>query len=498
MKQERTSEEDPGAMSELERLREENERFARRVEQLERRISLQPQTGLPTHFRLEVELEDLIARHKESGDRSGFSLLILQLGDTYTTIRKTLKTSMSEWILYQIGARITGLLRKEDLVFHTRESEFVLVLPGLKGEALARFLRPLLARLAEPHIFSGLNISIDTAIGAAYWPEHGNERSAILHHADIAVGASVEGAGGFTLFKPALLSNAVERVELQNAIIKSIESNGLERLGEQFFLLFQPKILASALEGNLLRIDCVEAEVLLRWRHPEKGVLSPDVFIPLAEETGLILPLGKWLMYQSARKLATFHARGRPFAGLSINLSARQFHSGDAAEILALALTRSGGDAAELTVEITETGLFEDPAAAARLLARLRDLGVRISMDDFGTGYSSLSHLHRFPLHELKIDRQFIEDLPTNKHDQIIVRSLIAIARGMGLSLVAEGVETPEALRMLWGMGCSSFQGFLFAPPLTEEGFLAFVDGLEAAGMTWDLSKPRPPFVQEP
>jgi EAL domain-containing protein (putative c-di-GMP-specific phosphodiesterase class I)/GGDEF domain-containing protein len=473
--------------AEVERLRSENDRHTRRIEQLERRISLQPQSGLPTHFRLEVELEGIIEGLKTTEDKRGLSLLILQLGESYAALRKTLKTSISEWILYQTGSRISSLLRAEDRLFHTRESEFVLVLPGLKGEGLAKFLRSLIPRLAEPHIFSGLNITIGASIGGAYWPEHGCERSPLMHHADIAAGASAERKRSFTLFKPELLSRAVERVELQNAIIKAIEQNGADRIGEQFYLLFQPKLFLGALEGDLLRIESIEAEILIRWRHPDKGVLSPTTFIPLAEETGLILPLGKWLIYQSARKLAAIMREVPVCSGLSINLSARQFHSDDAAEIVATALARSGARPADLTIEVTETGLFEDPETAAKILRKFNELGVKISMDDFGTGYSSLSHLHRFPLHEIKIDRQFIEDLSDNRQDQIIVRSLIAISRGMGLSLVAEGVEKPEAVRMLWDMGCTGFQGFLFAKPLSEDDFVAFCARIRAQGMTWKL-----------
>ncbi|MEI6874966.1 MAG: GGDEF domain-containing phosphodiesterase [Spirochaetota bacterium] len=475
---------------ELDRLRSENDRHSKRIEQLERRISLQPQTGLPTHFRLEIELESIIERCKAESDRKGFSLLILQLGENYAAIRKTLKTSVSEWILYQTGSRISGLLRPEDRLFHTHENEFVLVLPKLKGERLADFLRSLLPRLAEPHIFSGLNLTIGMSIGAAYWPEHGADRSPLMHHADIAAGAAAGRKNSFALFKPELLSHAVEKIELQNAIIKAIEKNGLERIGEQFFLLFQPKIQASALEGDTLIIESIEAEVLIRWRHPDRGVLSPTLFIPLAEETGLILPLGKWLIYQSARKMAAFMSSGVPCTGLSVNLSARQFHSTDAVEVLATALSRNEVDPGYLTVEVTETGLFDDPEMAAKILGKFNDLGVKISMDDFGTGYSSLSHLHRFPLHEIKIDRQFIEDLPDNKQDQIIVRSLVSIARGMELSLVAEGVEKAEAVRMLWDMGCRGFQGYLFAKPLSEEDFAAFCARIAADGMTWSLADP--------
>jgi GGDEF domain-containing protein len=187
---------------EFARLAKENARLASRVAQLERMLSLQPQTGLPTHFRLELELEETIDEFRRRGDREGFSLLIVQLGDHFATVRKTLKSSISEWILYETGCRIQGLLEPGDKLFHTHESEFVLILPGKKHKALENFLRILLARLDEPHIFSGFNIAIRAATGASYWPEHGEERSDILHRADIAAGAAVERRKSFVLFKP--------------------------------------------------------------------------------------------------------------------------------------------------------------------------------------------------------------------------------------------------------------------------------------------------------
>lgn len=468
-------------------VRMENERLRHRVAELDRKLSLQPQTGLPTRFRLEVELEELIETLGRCEDKAGFSLLIVQLGNTYTIVRKTLKTSVSEWILYQTGCRITGLLRPEDKVFHTHENEFVLILPGLKGQDLATFLRKLSTRLAEPHIFAGFNVSIKAATGVAYWPEHGHDRSSILHHADIAAGAASDRHKSFVLFRNELLRKVVEKVELQNSIIKAIESPALEKIGEQFVMYYQPKIFASALKGQSLFVDRIEAEALIRWRHPTKGLLVPSTFIPLAEETGLILPLGKWLIYQCVRRLAAWEKEGRSTLALSVNLSARQFHSDDAVDVLASALAASGLAPDKITVELTETSLFEDPAAAAKALERFAALGVRISVDDFGTGYSSLSHLHRFPLNEIKIDRLFIESINNNRQDRIIVRSLVEIAKGLGLSLVAEGVEKPEAIDILWDMGCRGFQGFLIAKPLPAEEFAGFQDAVIGNGMRFDL-----------
>jgi EAL domain-containing protein (putative c-di-GMP-specific phosphodiesterase class I)/GGDEF domain-containing protein len=470
-------------IEENERLRSEKADLEKRVATLERKLSLHPLSGLPTHFRLELETDDVIEQCAAREGDAGFAILIVQLGEHYAMVRKSLKASVSEWILYQTGCRITSLLRPEDRVFHTRESEFVLILPGLKGDALREFLHRLLPRLTEPHLFAGFNITIGASTGAAYWPEHGPDRSRLMHHADIAAGSAVEQKKAFVLFRPALLKVAVDKIELQNSIIKAIEAATLDRIGEQFFLLFQPKLFVKAIEGRTLIVDHMEAEALLRWRHPERGLLSPATFIPLAEETGLILPLGKWVLYQCARRLASWAANGRDDIGLSVNLSPRQFQSEDIAAVLEGVLARTGARPDRLMIELTETSLFEDKIGAAATLARFAALGVHISVDDFGTGYSSLSHLHRFPLDEIKIDRLFVENLTKNHQDRIIVRSLVSIAKGLDLALVAEGVEDAEALGALFEMGCRGFQGFLLAKPLSAKDLIAFRDDLVRDGM---------------
>jgi EAL domain-containing protein (putative c-di-GMP-specific phosphodiesterase class I)/GGDEF domain-containing protein len=463
-------------------LKLENDRLRKRVQELERKISLQPQTGLPTHFRMEVELDDMIEDFQRRNDQSGFTLLIIQLGDNYHVIRRTAKSGVSEWILYQTACRLTALLRPQDKIFHTHESEFVVVLPGLKGSTLGDFLSKLYGKLNEPHIFSAFNVVIKTTIGAAYWPEHGQDRSVILHNTDIAVDAATEQRKPFALFKEDLLRRVLEKMELQNSIIRAIEKPLIERIGEQFVLYYQPKLLCSSIDGMTLHVDKVEAEVLIRWRHPEKGLIMPSTFIPLAEETGLIIPLGKWLIYQSVRRLATWQKEGRGDIAVSINLSAQQFHSDEAANVLKSAIESAGIDPDLVTIEITETCLFEEPNAATIILDRFKKIGVRLSVDDFGTGFSSLSHLHRFPINEIKIDRLFVENIDTNHSDKIIVESLVSIAHGLGLSLVAEGVENEKTRRILWSMGCRCFQGYLIAKALSAEDFIAFRDSIEERG----------------
>ncbi len=251
--------------------------------------------------------------------------------------------------------------------------------------------------------------------------------------------------------------------------------------------MFQPKLILSGIEGNRLRVERIEAEALIRWNHPTKGAIAPSTFIPLAEETGLIEPLGKWLVYQCVRRLSSWNRSGRGDIGLSVNLSPRQFRSGAVEDTLSGLISSSKIPEHLLTVELTETSLFEDADATRKILERFAAMGVRVSVDDFGTGYSSLSHLHRFPLDEIKIDRLFVENLHENHQDRSIVRSLVGIAQDLGLDLIAEGVERVDALRQLYRMGCRGFQGFLLSRPLGDEDLLKFRDRIVRDGMTFRL-----------
>jgi len=474
------------------RLRAKVDSLESKVAHLEQKISYQAQSGLPTHFRLEIDLDSLIDSENAKQESLGFTVLIVQLGQTYGMVRKTLRSSISEWLLYQTGCRINAALGSKDRVFHTREDEFVLLLHDAKGSNLKKFLRRLISSLGEPHVFAGFTVSLPVTSGAAYFPEHGRTRSNLLHYADVAAGAALERKKSFVLFRQSLLKTVVERVELQNSIIKAIEAPAIRHLGEQFSLVFQPKLILSAIEGNQLKVGRIEAEALIRWNHPTKGPIAPATFIPLAEETGLIEPLGKWLVYQCVRRLSSWNKSGRGDIGLSVNLSPRQFRSGAVEDTLAGLISSSKIPERLLTVELTETSLFEDADATRKILERFAAMGVRVSVDDFGTGYSSLSHLHRFPLDEIKIDRLFVENLHENHQDRSIVRSLVGIARDLGLDLIAEGVERVDALRQLYRMGCRGFQGFLLSRPLSDEDLLKFRDRIVRDGMTFRLPSGAP------
>lgn len=476
------------------RLRSELAAVQQRLAQLEQKLSFQPQSGLPTHFRLELEIEEFLERFARLQDGSNgdnklqsFTVLILQLGPTYSMVRKTLRASISEWILYQTGCRIAALLSDRDRVFHTREDEFVLLLPEKKGSKLKSFLQSLHASLAAPHGFTGFSVSVPITSGASYYPDHGRSRSELLHHADLAVGAAKELRKPFVLFRPSIRDTVIERMELQNSILKAIEAPALHQLGEQFCLLYQPKLFISSIHEGKLEISRIEAEALMRWNHPTKGLVSPTQFIPIAEESGLIEPLGKWLVYACAGLVNDWAKTGHRDIGLSVNLSPRQFRSSSILQTFESVLASAGTGSNRLTVELTETSLFEDIESTTRILERFAALGLRVSVDDFGSGYSSLSHLHRFPLDEIKVDRLFVEHIRTNKHDRVIVRSLVNMAADLGFDLIAEGVEDSDSLQILYDMGCRGFQGFLLSEPLSEAEFLRFHDDIVANGMVMQL-----------
>ncbi len=449
------------------------EKLRSRRHDLEKKLSLHSKSGLPSHYQMDIDLGELIASYADKGEARTFTLLILQLHNNFNMIRKSLKASVSEWVLYQLGVRMSSLLGPSDRVYHTRDNEFVLFLHRGPGAELKTFLNEMFSKLNEPHIFSGFNLTVPVSAGAAFYPDHGQDKSILLHHADIALGAALEEKKPFQVFKDSLLEQVVEKIELQNSIIKAIEAPALAQIGQQFHMYFQPKLHIKAIEGDVIHVEYIEAEALIRWEHPQRGTISPDKFIPLAEETGLIMPLGKWTIYQSLNYLQSWQKTLGPL-GISVNLSARQFHSEDILDVFSNIMETHPINPGSLTVELTETSLFEDPMQASDVMKRFKNLGILISVDDFGTGYSSLSHLHKFPLDEIKIDKLFIESFLSNRHDRIIVRSLVTLAKEMGMKLVAEGVEHPAVLRKLYDMGCTGFQGYLLSRPLAPQDFAQF------------------------
>ncbi len=440
----------------------------------EKRLSFNPVSGLPSSYQLKHAIGGLSRSvQKKNG---GFAIVIIQLDQAFAMLRKSLKANISEWLLYQIGARLTEFVVGRNRLFHSKDLEFILLIE--KGNVVDYFdqvLKLISQRLGEKHIFSGFNLTIRANIGVAVFPQDARDKSKLLSRADIALGAAIEQKRQIVFFEEKLEHQVNEKINLLNALVRGIEAAAMEEMSQQFELYFQPKLRVSLDDDGQPTLQGVKAEALIRWNHPDKGLVSPMRFIPLAEETGLILPMDKWVLYQGIAALRRWRDLDG-FEGLSINISAGQFQSGDMVDLIEAILKQETWLKGKLTIELTETGLFEQAELAQSMVKRFRALGVKISLDDFGTGFSSLSHLHKFRLDEIKIDQSFIRDFPENEADRAIVDSLVQMARDLSMEIVAEGVERKEQVLPLMQRGCTNLQGFLFAPPLPEKAFLDFLE----------------------
>ena len=466
------------------KLSQQLERQAQRHQEVERRLNIHPISGLPTHFRMDQDVPILLEKWKEQPEIK-VALLLIQLDSKFEMIKRTLKASVAEWILYQISQRLRDLTGDAGWLYHTRDNEFLLIRPFETPSELRVLMKAVGSKIAEPHLFSGFNLMLGSHTGVSQYPVDGFEKSALLHYADVALGFAQEQNQGVALYKADLEDRVIERMELQNAIIKAIEAPALKEIGQQFELYFQPKLTLQVLDDGRYRVDTVGAEMLMRWNHPTKGSIPPSRFIPVAEETGLIMPIGKWSIYQVVRKLQRWKSSPLKDLSVSINISPRQFRSSELVELLEKHIADDTGLAARLVLEVTETSLFEDPFVALESLTNFKRLGLKISVDDFGTGYSTLSHLHKFTLDEIKIDQSFVTGFPENAQDVAIIRSLVSIARELNLNLVAEGVERMDQVTELYRLGCRTIQGYVTGKPMRETELTAFVEDL--ASRDWIL-----------
>ena len=461
------------------KLAQQLERQSQRHQEIERRLNLHPVSGLPTHYRMDQDVPVLLEKWRGQLEMK-VAFLLIQLDSKFEMIKRTLKASVGEWILYQISDRLRDLAGETGWLYHTRDNEFLLIHPFETANDLRILMKSVGTKIAEPHLFSGFNLMLGCHAGVSQFPFDGEEKSVLLHYADVALGYAQEQKQPVALYKAALEDRVIEKMELQNAIIKAIEAPALREISHQFELFFQPKVTLKALETGGFLVESVGVEMLMRWNHPTKGSIPPSRFIPVAEETGLIMPIGKWSLYQVVRKLENWKKTPLGNVSVSINISPRQFRSSELVELLEKHVTEDPTLAAKLILEVTETSLFEDPFLALESLNQFKRLGLKVSVDDFGTGYSSLSHLHKFTLDEIKIDQSFVLGFPENPQDVAIIRSLVSIAKELNLNLVAEGVERMDQVHELYRLGCRTIQGFVMAKPMREEQLTVFLEGLAA------------------
>ncbi len=405
-------------------------------------------TGLPNRVLLQERLAQ--ALDALASEAPPPALLLLDL-DRFKEINDTLGHQAGDQLLQQIGPRLLGALREVDTVARLGGDEFAVVLPGANEATAYATGRAIIAALEAPFVVEGQRLDVGASIGIALAPQHGRDAVTLMRHADVAMYVAKRAHLGQAVYDPTQDGNNPRRLGLMGELRTALAQNDL-------LLYYQP-----ILDHAAGRVGGVEA--LVRWPHPVYGLLPPDQFIPLAEQTGLIAPLTWWVL-ETALGQCRAWARGGLALGVSVNLSARTLHDLGLPERIAELLARHGVAAESLTLEVTESALMADPARALTVLTQLAELGVCLAIDDFGIGYSSLAYLKRLPVHQLKIDRSFVQQLVAGGADAAIVASTIDLGHHLGLRVVAEGVETPEAWRLIDLAGCDMSQGYHLSRPI--------------------------------
>ena len=409
-------------------------------------------------------LTDRLRQSLIYADRSGRIVAVLMLDiDRFKVINESLGHRQGDELLKQIAARLADNLRAGDTLAHPGGDEFVVTLAEVAEiddvGLVANKLRELLGR---PFTVAGRELRVTASIGISLYPKDGADAENLLRHADIAMyRAKEEGGDSVRFFAADMNLRAHETLELEADLRRALERG-------EFLLHYQPKVVLA--DGRLS--GC---EALVRWQHPQRGLVPPGAFIPLAEETGLIVPLGAWVLRRACAQAREWQDAGLPPCKVAVNLSARQFAEPDLVERIEAILAETGLEPTWLELELTESMLMRDPLGAAATMRRLRELGIGLCLDDFGTGFSSLNYLRRFPVDYLKIDRSFIVDVTSDASAAAVASSVVAIAHSLGIVAVAEGVETREQLEFLAGCRCDQLQGYLFSRPLPAADFAALV-----------------------
>jgi diguanylate cyclase (GGDEF)-like protein/PAS domain S-box-containing protein len=453
-----------------------NQRFISVVEDISRRklaeealtrlASHDTLTGLPNRLLLQDRLAQAIVHAGRSGAQVGVMFIDL---DRFKHVNDSLGHDAGDSMIVEIARRLSRALRESDTVARQGGDEFVVVLPELSGEGDAAIVaQKLLDNLFQPLLLCGQEVFPTGSIGIAMYPRDGLDAATLLKSADSAMYQS-KGQGGnhYSFYAAALGAKAAEHLRMEAALQRALQR-------QEFLLHYQPvvDIASGAVSG---------VEALLRWQPQGQSPVAPSDFIPLLEETGLIVPVGEWVLATAMAQQVAWRRMGLPPLRISVNLSARQFLGQDVARQVGMLIEQSGCDPAWLTLEITESVLMQNPVAAAATMERLAAMGVQLAIDDFGTGYSSLASLKRFPIHSLKIDRSFVSDLTRDADDAAIVNAVIALAHSMRLNVIAEGVETTEQLAFLSARGCDQMQGYCFSRPVAPQAIEAMLRAAKAA-----------------
>ncbi|QYZ65878.1 MAG: EAL domain-containing protein [Gammaproteobacteria bacterium (ex Lamellibrachia satsuma)] len=423
----------------------------RSQEELEYIATHDPLTHLPNRTLFHEQLEQAIHRSKRINRKGAVFFLDL---DRFKNINDTLGHHVGDDLLFQVAERLRQTAREEDMIARIGGDEFTLVIENLhRPEDAAKVAQNLLNTFSAPFPLKGYELEISASIGISIFPDDGDEISQLTKQADSAMySAKEQGRNTFRFFTQKLTETALEYFDLEISLRRALELN-------QFFLLYQPQY--DLISGELLGV-----EALIRWNHPGMGMISPNRFIPIAEVSGLIEPIGEWVLQTAATQATQWDKAGlKPFP-VSVNLSRRQLNNPGLVDIVSRIIETTGLPGERLELEITESALLETEEQACSSLEKLRALGCSIAIDDFGTGYSSLANLKLFPLDRLKIDKSFVRDVTKDPNDEAIIRATIALGNSLQLSVIAEGVETEAQRDFLLKEGCREVQGFLFSQPV--------------------------------
>lgn len=420
-------------------------------------------TGLPNRALFHTLVTQIL--HTSRRKKNEFALLYVDL-DRFKNINDSLGHAAGDQLLKEVAARLTECLRATDVIARITGDEFIIALVELSHSYDARAVSErMLNSIIKPYMIDGVELNSSASIGISIYPNDGDSVETLIKNADTAMDrAKQQGRNQYLFYSQDMNTRSRERLELESSLRRALDRNELR-------LHYQPQV--SLRTGKI-----IGAEALIRWQHPEKGMISPAQFIPLAEETGLIIPIGEWVLDTVCADNKAWLDEGLPIVKLAANLSAQQFKQKNLSTIVLQTLQRHGLEHHFLELEITESVVMDDTEKAIRMLKELNEIGIKMALDDFGTGYSSLSYLKRFPIDKLKIDQSFVRDITTDANDATIALAVIALARGMKMNVIAEGVETAEQLAFLHAHDCDEIQGYLFSRPVPPEAFRQMlVDG---------------------
>ncbi|HEY6896125.1 MAG TPA: EAL domain-containing protein [Rhodocyclaceae bacterium] len=428
-------------------------------ERIQRLAHFDTLTGLPNHKRFAEMAQQAIAQALSGGAALGLMFIDI---DRFKNINDTLGHRIGDMLLVDLAQRLQQVLRPEDTLSRLGGDEFLLLLPHATAESAAHMAEQLSAAVAQSVVLDGHELLVTSTIGIALYPADGEDFETLLRKADTAINrAKQDGRSSYRFFTSEMQQLSARSLQLEAELRRALERR-------QLLLHYQPQI-------DLASGAVVGVEALIRWQHPELGLISPVEFIPIAESTGLILPIGEWVMQTALGQLRAWNEAGLPLGLVAVNLSALQFRQDKLPQTVARILAEAGLPATCLELELTESIAMEDPASAVVMMDALHSQGVRISIDDFGTGYSSLNYLKRFHIDKLKVDQSFVRDLASDPEGVAIVQAIVNLAATLNFKTIAEGCETPEQLAILKACGCEEIQGYLFSRPLPPEALAAWL-----------------------